>query len=139
MEAYDESSHAMVAALLLTTTLGGTAFAADQAAQQSDRQASPQVSASQKAIDTDVGRLSKDCAQGFRDLQLTRVAIFEADTVQAKDMIGKAQAAFAKAKTDNSVFTKAAADLKPRSDIIGKASVPSQKTDAKPPAKKPIA
>jgi len=100
----------MAAALVLTTILGGTAYAAEQAVQNNGTQ----ISASQAAVDKDVGKLSKDGAQGFRDLQLTRLAIFEANPSQAKDMIAKAQAAFAKAKTDDAVFTKAEADLKKR-------------------------
>jgi hypothetical protein len=124
----------MAAALVLTTILGGTAFAADQAAQQSGMQAS----ASQTAIDKDVGKLSKDGAQGFRDLQLTRIAIFEADPAQAKDMIGKAQAAFAKAKTDDAVFTKAEADLKTPAAVKGHPATPA-KADAAPASKQPVA
>ncbi|KTS09836.1 hypothetical protein SB2_03880 [Methylobacterium radiotolerans] len=118
----------MAAALVLTTILGGTAYAAEQAAQTNGTQ----ISASQAAVDKDVGKLSKDGAQGFRDLQLTRLAIFEANPGQAKDMIAKAQAAFAKAKTDDAVFTKAEADLKSPADMAAhKATAPSDKTDAK--------
>ena len=123
----------MAAALVLTTILGGTAFAAEQAAQQNGMQ----VSASQKAVDADVGKLSKDGAQGFRDLQLTRIAIFEANPAQAKDMIGKAQAAFAKAKTDDAVFNRAEADLKTPADVTGKAT--AAKTDATPASREPVA
>ncbi|WP_447718502.1 YfdX family protein [Methylobacterium sp. A49B] len=127
----------MAAALVLTTILGGTAFAAEQAAQQN----SMPISASQKAVDADVGKLSKDGAQGFRDLQLTRIAIFEADPAQAKDMIGKAQAAFAKAKTDDAVFNRAEADLKTPADMTGKAkaTATAAKADAKPASKDPVA
>jgi hypothetical protein len=125
----------MAAALVLTTILGGTAFAAEQAVQQTGMP----ISASQKAVDADVGKLSKDGAQGFRDLQLTRIAIFEANPAQAKDMIGKAQAAFAKAKTDDAVFNKAEADLKTPADITGKATAQTQKAEAKPASKDPVA
>ncbi|MCJ2063603.1 YfdX family protein [Methylobacterium sp. J-088] len=120
----------MAAALVLSTILGGTAFAAEQAAQQ--------PAAQQTAIDKDVGKLSKDGAQAFRDLQLTRLAIFEADPAQAKALIGKTQAAFTKAKTDDAVFTKAEADLKTPADMAGhKAMAPvataqPATTDAKP-------
>ena len=115
----------MAAALVLTTILGGTAFAAEQAAQQATAQT--------KAIDQDVGKLSKDGAQGFSDLQLTRLAIFEANPAQAKDMIGKAQAAFAKAKTDEAVFTKAEADLKTPAELAGhKATAPAAASQTKP-------
>ncbi|WP_342110075.1 YfdX family protein [Methylobacterium sp. SI9] len=127
----------MAAALVLTTILGGTAFAAEQAAQQPATQ--------QTAVDKDVGKLSKDGAQAFRDLQLTRLAIFEADPAQAKDLIGKTQAAFTKAKTDDAVFTKAEAELKTPADMAGHtgmtASTKAQPatTAAKPASKDQVA
>lgn len=120
----------MAAALVLTTILGGSAFAAEQAARP--------MAANQTAIDKDVGKLSKDGAQGFRDLQLTRLAIFEADPAQAKDMIGKAQAAFAKAKTDDAVFTKAEADLKTPAAIAGQKAA-TAKAAAAPASKDAVA
>ncbi|MGH1570732.1 YfdX family protein [Methylobacterium sp. P31] len=126
----------MAAALVLTTVLGGSAFAAEQAAQQN----ATQTSANQTALDKDVGKLSKDGAQGFRDLQLTRLAIFEADPAQAKDMIGKAQAAFAKAKTDDAVFNKAEADLKTPADMAAhKATAQSANAETKPASKEQVA
>jgi hypothetical protein len=70
------------------------------------------MSAAQQAADKDVGRLSKDGAQAFRDLHLARIAIFDADPTLAKTLIGKAQASLAKAKTDEAVYTKAEADLR---------------------------
>jgi len=126
----------MAAALVLTTILGGTAFAAEQAASQS--------AAPMSAIDKDVGKLSKDGAQGFRDLQMTRLAIFEANPAQAKDMIAKAQAAFAKAKTDDAQFTKAEADLKTPADLANGAKVNTKgatgiSTDGKTASKEPVA
>lgn len=120
----------MAAALVLTTILGGSAFAAEQAAQP--------MAANQTAIDKDVGKLSKDGAQGFRDLQLTRLAIFEADPAQAKDMIGKAQAAFAKAKTDDAVFTKAGTDLETQAAMAGHKAT-ATKTEAAPAANTAVA
>ena len=84
-----------------------------------------------EAISRGEGKLSKDGAQGSRDLQLTRLAIFEADPAQAKDMIGKAQAAFAKAKTDDAVFTKAEADLKKALELVP-ASQPGARAQALP-------
>lgn len=122
----------MAAALALTTILGGTAFAAEQAAQHS--------TAPTSVVDKDVGRLSKDAAQGFRDLQLTRLAIFEANPTQAKDMIGKAQAAFAKAKTDDAQFTRAEADLKTQADLAGhKGTMQAATKEAKPASKEQVA
>lgn len=125
----------MAAALVFTTILGGSAYAAEQAT-PSHAGTAP---ANQTAIGKDVGKLSKDGAQGFRDLQLTRLAIFEANPTQAKDMIAKAQAAFAKAKTDDAVFTKAEADLKTPGDMAGKATPQATKADAKPASKEQVA
>ena len=88
--------------LTASLALGGAAYAADQAA------ATPTASEIQK----DVGKLSADGAKGFRDLHLARLAIFDADPARAKALVGDAQAALAKAKTDESVFTTAEADLK---------------------------
>jgi len=122
----------MAAALVLTTILGGTAYAAEQAAQPNAAQTN--------VVDKDVGKLSKDGAQGFRDLQLTRLAIFEANPAQAKDLIAKAQAAFAKAKTDDARFTKAEADLRTQADLGGhKGTAQAATTDAKPASKEPMA
>lgn len=119
-------SKSMAAALVLTTILGGTAFAAEQAAQQN--------SAQMTTADKDVGKLSKDGAQGFRDLQMTRLAIFEANPTQAKDLIAKAQAAFAKAKTDDAQFNKAEADLKTQADLSGQKGMTQSSSSATKPA-----
>ncbi|MCJ2137254.1 YfdX family protein [Methylobacterium sp. J-026] len=126
----------LAAALVLTTLLGGTAFAAEQAAQANAAQTS--------MVGKDVGKLSKDGAQGFRDLQLTRLAIFEANPAQAKDLIGKTQAAFAKAKTDDAQFNKAEADLRTQADLAGHkattpATTPATTTEAKPASQEQIA
>ena len=122
----------MVAALVLTTILGGTAYAAEQAVQQS---ATPT-----NAVVQDIGKLSQDGAQVFRDLQLARLAIFEADPSQAKALIGKAQAAFAKAKTDEAVFTKAEAELKTPGDLSGhKATAQAATAETKPASKDRVA
>lgn len=111
----------LAAALVLTTILGGGAYATEQVVKQTT---------AQTAIDRDVGRLSKDGADGYRDIQAARLAIFEANPSRAKEMIGKAQAAFAKAKTDEAVFKKAEGDLKTRAELKDHA-----KTDAKTDAK----
>ncbi len=94
--------------LAATSLLGGVALANDAAKPAT---ATP-MSAAQQAADKDVGKLSKDGAQAFRDLHLARIAIFDADPTLAKTLIGKAQASLAKAKTDESVYTKAEADLR---------------------------
>ncbi|MGU3362632.1 YfdX family protein [Methylobacterium sp. M6A4_1b] len=98
----------VAAFLAATALLGGVALANDAA----KIPALPPVGAAQQAADADVGKLSKDGAQAFRDLHLARIAIFDADPTLAKDLIEKAQASLAKAKTDAAVYTKAEADLR---------------------------
>lgn len=116
---YPES---LAAALVATTILSGYAYAADHS--------TPQASADRVAITKDFGKLSKDGAQGFKDLQLTRLAIFQADPAQAKDMIAKAQAAFAKAKSDDAVFTKAEAEFTGATDVAGHKAIAQPGKDA---------
>ena len=114
---------ALVAFLVSGTFLScGGAWAA---AQQSPEDQKP--SQQQKVADQDFGRLSSDAARGFQDITLTRLAIFDGRTDAAKKYVTDADSAFGKAKTDESVFTKAEADLKPADhDITAK----SGKTDA---------
>lgn len=100
-----------VAILIASTVMSGVAYAADSAA---NTQASPpakQDKALTKAIDKDVGKLSKDGAQALRDIQATRLAIFNAQPDKAKTLINNAKAEMAKASKDDSVFMKAAADM----------------------------
>ncbi len=134
----------LAAALLASTLLGGAAIAAEQAA----RPAATQETPAQKAAEARVGKLSKDGAQAFRDMHLARIAIFEAEPAQAKDLIGKAQAALTKAKTDEAVFMKAEADLKsPAGTAAQPTAITTTKTDqaaaapapAKPAATEPVA
>ncbi|GJD29166.1 hypothetical protein PMNALOAF_0398 [Methylobacterium adhaesivum] len=103
-------SKARTLALVLaaTTMIGGVALANEQAKTVS----TPEITTAQKAADRDVGKLSKDGAQAFRDLHSARIAIFDAAPAQAKEEIAKAQEALTKAKTDEAVFVKAEADLK---------------------------
>jgi hypothetical protein len=98
----------VAAFLAATSLLSGVALANDAVKPAT----APPMSAAQQAADKDVGRLSKDGAQAFRDLHLARIAIFDADPTLAKTLIGKAQASLAKAKTDEAVYTKAEADLR---------------------------
>ncbi len=97
-----------VAALLLAgTVVGGAAYAADQA----PKPATTQETQIEKVVDKDVGRLSTDGAQAMRDIQATRVAIFNAQPDEAKKLIAQAQEAMQKAAKDDAVFTKAASKL----------------------------
>ncbi len=93
----------LTATTLLTT---GVALAANQNAD--GQQLSPQ----QNAADHAFGKLSADGARAYQDIGLTRLAIFDGRIDDAKKAIGDADAGFAKAKSDESVFTKAEADLK---------------------------
>jgi len=86
-------------AAVAASLAGGAAFAADQTAA-----ASP--------ANTDFGKLSQDGFNALRDIRLTRLAIFNGDTSQAKQDIGQAASSLQKAQTDDSIYTKAEADLK---------------------------
>jgi len=122
----------IVAALTATTIMtGGVAWAADQP--------KPQTSA-----DKDFGKLSADGASALQEIKLARLAIFDGRIDEAKKYVNAADAAFTKAKSDETVFTKAEADLKPPT---GKAA-PAEKraaattpTDSKQPdqTKVPVA
>jgi len=99
-----------IAALLACTVLSaGAALAA----------ATPQApvpkesKAADAAVAKDFRRISNDGANGFADLVLTRLAIFDGKIKIAKEYVEKSDAAFTKAKTDETVFTKAEADFKP--------------------------
>ena len=112
--------------LSASLAVGGAAYAADQTA-------TPHETAIQK----DVGKLSADGAKGFRDLHMARLAIFDADPAKARTLVGDAQAALAKAKTDESVFTKAEADLK--APAKGTMPTSTSKANAATDMKQPVA
>lgn len=83
---------------------------AKAAAGQSD---TTQQSAEQKLVQQDFGRLSSDGLAAIRDVRMARIAIFDADTALAKTDLQKAQAAIERAKTADTSFVTAEADLKP--------------------------
>ncbi len=91
---------ALAAAILLTA---GAAWAADP------QKTTPQ----QTSADKDFARVSTDGASAFQNMTLTRIAIFDGRIDDAKKYVNLADAAMGKAKTDDAVFTKAEADLKP--------------------------
>ena len=92
--------------VLTATTLfvAGAAYAADQAQQA--------PSSSQTALDKDAGKLSRDGTRAYGDIALTRLAIFDGRVKDAAKFIKEADADFTKAKTDETVFTKAEAEFK---------------------------
>ena len=102
------SNHKLLAILTTSTLLvTGVALAANQ-----DANNQPKMSPQQNAADHAFGKLSADGARAYQDVTLTRLAIFDGRIDDAKKAIGDADASFARAKGDESVFTKAEADLK---------------------------
>ncbi len=98
---------ALIAALTLTTVLASGAVWAATA-----QDSNPSISSQQKMADKDFGKLSADGTQAFQDLTLSRLAIFDGRIDDAKKFVQEADTDFNKAKTDETVFTKAEADLK---------------------------
>ncbi|MGB8898421.1 MAG: YfdX family protein [Methylocella sp.] len=105
-----ENSHKAFIATLVATTLltAGVTRAADS--QKVDQQ---KATAKQTSADKDFSKISADGSSAFRDLTLTRLAIFDGQIDAAKKYVEKADTALRKATTDETVFTKAEADLKP--------------------------
>ena len=129
----------MVAVAATSMLTGGYAFAANEQAPAN----SPATSAQDKAVDKDAGKLSVDGAQGFRDVALARLAIFDGRTADAKKFVDAADAAFGKAKNDRTVFVKAETALMPpdtqsdASNATGKGApgaAPSSQANGTPPA-----
>ena len=101
----------LAAVLTISTALtGGAAFA--QSPTSPPAQAGQQQTAQQQTAEKDFARLSKDGSRAFQDLALARLAIFDGRTDDAKKYVGEADTSFGKAKSDDTVFTKAEADLK---------------------------
>jgi hypothetical protein len=71
-----------------------------------------QMSPAQQTADKDFGKVSQDGVSAFRDIQLARVAIFDAQPRDAQKDIKAAADSLQKASTDDTVFIKAEADLK---------------------------
>jgi hypothetical protein len=133
-----KNAQLIVAALLSTTLLtAGAAFAADQPTPDQQKM-TPQAT----AADKDFGKVSDAAANGFQDIMLTRIAIFNGRTTEAKDLVEKADRDFVTAKADDTVFLKAEAELKqPKStapDRTASTKAPAEDKDMAG-AKKPIA
>lgn len=105
----------LVATLAATTFLtAGVVYAADQAKM-------PAQSPEQAAAVKDAGKLSAEGTRAYADVALTRLAIFDGRTADAKKFVEEADQDFDKAKTDDSVFLKAESELRS----------PNQANDAK--------
>lgn len=89
----------MFAIVFAIASVGLTAFAQDKPSTQT-------------TVDRDGGKLSKDGYMAIRDVSMARLAIFNGQPAQAKTYIDEAQATLERAKTDDTVFTKAESELK---------------------------
>jgi hypothetical protein len=125
---------ALTATMLMTAT---SAWAAEP-------QKPASQTAQQTAVDKDVGKLSADGASALQDVRLTRIAIFDGRVDDAKKYVNLADSTLAKARTDEAVFTKAEADLKPpagkdthASATVGASTQANKPTDSKSTDNKP--
>jgi len=111
MEKYATS---LLAALCATTILtSGAAWAATASTVPAPPIKEAKATTEQMTADKDFGKFSTDGASAFSDITMTRRAIFEGRTDDAKKYVALAEAGFNKAKGDDTVYTKAEADLKP--------------------------
>jgi hypothetical protein len=110
-----------VAAVALAAAFALPALASSQT-QQSPPAAS-QLSPAQQTADRDFGKVSADGYKAFGDIRMARLAIFDGKPNDALKNIKAASASLQKASTDESVFIKAEADLKPPKGV-------TQPTDA---------
>ncbi|MDE7547713.1 YfdX family protein [Acetobacter fabarum] len=99
--------------MLLGTVLVATAAATPLYAQQAPSGAAASSTIAQSAATQDFSRLSDDGSMAFEYLTLARNAIFDGDLTGAKALIANAQQALATARSDNTAFQKAAAELMP--------------------------
>ena len=93
----------------------------------------PPADVGAKAAGQDYARLSIDGAHAFQDIGLARLAIFDGKPAAAVKLVADAQQAMGRAKTADSVFMKAAADLKTASP----ASATPSNTETSPPSASP--
>ena len=61
--------------------------------------------------DSDFTKLSRAGMRAFEEVRLTRLAIFDGDTQEARKDIAQAEAAIVRARKDDTVFMRAEADL----------------------------
>jgi hypothetical protein len=124
---------------VFVAALGATTFLTTVAAGAADATPSKEASAAaEQTANKDLMKFSADGASAFQDMSLTRRALYEGRTDDAKKFVALAESGFEKAKSDNKVFTKAEAELK--SPAGADAQPPkAAAADAKPEAKAPIA
>ena len=120
----------LLAALAATTFLtAGVAYAADQAMQ------AKQETAQQTTMNKDAGKLSAAGSKAYMEINAARVAIFDGRTDDAKKQLASADTDLGTAKTDETVFMKAEADMNgPSGDATAKGDM--AKSDATSPSAK---
>ncbi|MCQ8240859.1 YfdX family protein [Rhizosaccharibacter radicis] len=98
----------LMSAVLLSTGAIPVALASD-----ASTSAMTTPSPAQAAANEDFGLLSRQGSTAFRDIRLTRIAIFNGQIGQAQRYLGDASTALQKARADASAYTKAESDLTP--------------------------
>jgi hypothetical protein len=121
-----------LAALMISTllTAGGVWAASSQ---------TPDQTMKETPADKDFGKLSHEGARAFQDLTLARIAIFDGRIDDAKKYVSEADKDFGKAKTDDTVFTKAEADLKSAHNQSYQATGTGRYASSTDAMKKPVA
>jgi hypothetical protein len=99
------------AALFAVPAYAATPNASSSAAAGTEASDAP-TSAVQKTANSDFGKVSRDGAKAFDDIDLARLAIFNGQTAKAQQDVQQAEAMLTKAKSDETVFTKAESELK---------------------------
>jgi hypothetical protein len=113
IKAMVKNTASLLAALCATTIMAtGAAWAANTTAVPTPPVKLANATTDQTSADKDFGKFSADGASAFSDITMTRRAIFEGRTDDAKKYVALAEAGFNKAKSDDTVYTKAEADLK---------------------------
>lgn len=87
-------------------------------------------SAAQKTADQDFGKVSADGQSALRDIHRVRLDIFDGQIDHAKTSIAKAISSLDKAQSDETVFTRAEADLKPPAAMQAKAQATASTSSA---------
>lgn len=131
----------LAVALATTAILGScAALAAEQpnagsAATTNQPMAAASTTAATQNANKELGKLSADGRKAFQEVRLARLAIFNGQADQAKKYVDEAKTSIAKAKADDTAFTKAEAALKPpagvsqRSPTQGAGDKPIQSTE----------
>jgi hypothetical protein len=97
--------------LVATTALASGAYAADSANKSLATQPA------QQTANKDFGKLSVQGANAYRDIQLARLAIFNAEPADAKKEIKDAKTAIEKAQNDDAIFVEAESELRVPSKV----------------------